>query len=65
MSKLHRLPDGTWIDLSLVTGIVTQPVPQIEVLMAKGYYIIPAKSIEDAQRMADELAALVNTVQLP
>lgn len=65
---LHRLPNGEWIDLTLVTRITTLPVaepyrptPVVTVFLNENNYIpLSFTDLPNAQTHADELAALVN-----
>lgn len=71
MKKLHQLPNGTWLDLSTVSGIV--PLPNSKCSITGTYRarvvihwgsgqceILLANDDEHAVQMATELGVLVN-----
>ena len=71
MSKLHKLPNGNWLDLSTVNFIRVFPEagsqwPDTVNLSLDGTMSeeIKCASLEEAQKLADELAGLVNVAAL-
>lgn len=68
---LHRLPNGTWIELTKVDLVAplegmkppftvgTHP-PRVSVVSGDDYHSLPFDTFAAAQAYADELAALVN-----
>jgi len=74
MSKLHKLPNGNWLDLSTVNFIRVFPRrteagsqwPDTVNLSLDGTMSeeIKCASLEEAQKLADELAGLVNVAAL-
>lgn len=69
MSPLHKLPNGAWIDLTLITvirpyeGLVIGSnaySPGIAVMWGSSCISLSFSSLSDAESYADELAALVN-----
>lgn len=69
--KLHKLSNGTWLDLSTVKAIIALPnssdslcgTHRARVRIdhgAHGMELITCNDDEDAVRLSDELAGLVN-----
>lgn len=77
--SLHKLSNGSWIDLSTVTAITVAerqecwkdgPIHAARVIVAYGenfHHVLPCDDFKQAQEMADALAAHVNnaTPKLP
>lgn len=69
MKPLHRLPNGTWIDLASVGRIspyVTlceECTVVIEQYDGRCQYNVPFASLEDAVKFADDLADIVNAAR--
>jgi len=61
--KLHQLPNGNWIDLSMVCEVTAIPSP--DVVVVKGAHdtchTIACPSYEEACKVRDDIARLVNT----
>lgn len=63
---LHRLPNGEWISLELITTIVPQQAAdhaRVVVVCGGAHHTLEFASFGNAQAYADELAALVNAVR--
>lgn len=70
--SLHKLSNGSWIDLSIVTAISVAeraecweggPIHAARVIVAYGencHHVLPCDDFKQAQEMADDLAEHVN-----
>lgn len=68
---LHRLPDGSWIDLAQVRSISPLPgancidlEPRVQIDIGFELVSVYFKTLEEAQTYADELAEIRNSYDL-
>jgi hypothetical protein len=67
MQPLHKLPNGTWIDLANVREIspynaIGHDTAYCAITCGSVFYSLPFASLSDAKAYADSLAGLVNEV---
>ena len=71
MSKLHRLPNGIWIDLNTITELIpcdatrcgnTSIPPRLVIRTAQDIIVVETQDTLHAASLADELGALRNGV---